>query len=119
MKNSLRWRTFMLLFIFVTSNLAAQKVVVSQKELKVKRHTKMQQFEPDLVISANDRLAIKKKRKEETQRKLMMIDTMDISERKRRKLLKDLVRTPYSTRLAKATAIVDTRFEDDEANDNE
>lgn len=119
MKNSLQWGTFMLLCIFVTSNLVAQKVVVSQKELKVKRHTIMQQFEPDLVISAQERLTIKKKRKEETERKLAMIDIMDISERKRRKLLKDLIKTPYSTRLSKATAIVDTKFEDDEANENE
>lgn len=118
MKNPLRWGIFMFLFVFATSNLVAQKVVVSQKELKVQEHTIMQLFEPNLVMSSKNRLAIKKKRREETQRKLAMIDTMDISERKRRKLLKDLVRTPYSTRLSKATAIVDTKFEDDEANEN-
>lgn len=119
MKNLLRWGAYLCIFLFVVPDLAAQEVVISQKEIKVKKRTIMHQFEPDLVMSAENRLAIKKKRKEETQRKLMMIDTMNISERKRRKLLKDLVQTPYSTRLAKATAIVDTKFEDDEANDNE
>lgn len=118
MKNLLRWGIFTFLFVFATSNLVAQKVVVSQKALKVKQRTIMQQFEPDLVMSAKNRLAFKKKRKEETQRKLAMIDTMDISERRRRKLLKDLVRTPYSRRLTKATAIVNTKFDDDEANKN-
>ena len=104
----------MLFGVFVSSNLTAQKVVVSKKELKVKRHTVMEQFEPDMVISAEDRLAIKKARKEEVERKLKMIDTMSISNRKRRKLLKDLLLTPYSTRLSKATAIVETNFEEDQ-----
>lgn len=118
MKNLFKAIVCICLFLFLAPNLTAQEVVISQKELKVKKHPLMTNFEPGLVTSAEDRLAIKRLRKEETERKLAMLDTMDISKRKRRRLLKELLLRPYSTRLSEATAITEVKFEDDEENED-
>ena len=53
----------------------------------------------------------KQERIADTEMKLRILDTLDISNRKKRKLLLDLKYSPFSDRLNKAT-VVDTEFED-------
>ena len=64
----------------------------------------MFKFEPDFLTTSE-------MRKVRIQEARKMLDTMDISERKRRKLLKDLHKNGITERLSK-TLYADTKFED-------
>tara|TARA_R110002049_G_scaffold158061_1_gene322999 strand:- start:295 stop:642 length:348 start_codon:yes stop_codon:yes gene_type:complete len=82
------------------------------KRIKVEKRTVLEEYEPDMILSAEDRLALKEKRMVEAKRRRGILDTMDISDRKRKKLLKDLYKNPFSDRLMKTLA--DAKFEDAE-----
>ncbi len=71
----------------------------------------MERFEPDFVVTADERMEKKQQRVVDTELKLKIIDTLNVSDRKKRKLLLDLKYAPYSDRLQNAT-LVDTEFED-------
>jgi len=92
---------------------------IDKSKVKVQRHTVMSRFEPEIAKSEEDRLAKRNNRIAETERKLSILDTLDISKRKRKALLRDLKYTPYSTRLNKATSLVGTEFEDTSDNNEE
>ena len=62
-------------------------------------------FEPKFLTSVEVRRA-------EMKRTRQILDTLDISERRRKKLLKDLYKNGLTKRLSKAI-LVDTQFEDD------
>ncbi|NHF60004.1 hypothetical protein FK220_011670 [Flavobacteriaceae bacterium TP-CH-4] len=62
-------------------------------------------FEPDYLLSVEAK-------RERLRRTRKILDTMDISERKRRKLLKDLHKNGWTERLQKIL-VVDTKFEED------
>ncbi len=64
----------------------------------------MYKFEPDFLAATE----AKKARIERARR---ILDTMDISERRKRKLLKDLYKNGVSDRLSK-TVLADVKFED-------
>lgn len=85
---------------------------IDKNKIKVQRHTVMERFEPDFAATADIRMEKKQKRLADTKRKLHILDTLDISDRRRRKLLLDLKYSPYSNRLNKAI-LVDTDFEED------
>lgn len=87
-----------------TTQLSAQNT-----EIKVQKYTVMERFEPNLVVSVEDRIQLKKDRIVETSRTKELLDTLDISNRKRRKLLKDLQLSPFSNRLSKVVA--EAKFE--------
>lgn len=77
----------------------------------------MEKFEPEMVISVEGRTQMKEVRLAEIERGKNIIDTLNISERKKRKLLGDLYWSPYSDRLEKNIPdikIVDTKFEEDD-----
>ncbi|MCM4152352.1 hypothetical protein DHD05_12185 [Arenibacter sp. N53] len=82
------------------------------KKLKVEKWTILEEYEPDMILSAQDRINLKKKRIVEAKRRKGVLDTLDISDRKRKKLLKDLYKNPFSDRLMKTLA--DAKFEDAE-----
>jgi len=85
--------------------------------VKVQRHTVMSRFEPEIASSEKERLEKRKNRIAETERKLSILDTLNISERRRKALLRDLKYSPFSNRLNKAT-LVDTKFEETSDNQN-
>ena len=87
-----------------TTQLTAQNT-----DIKVQKYTLMERFEPNLVVSMEDRIQLKKGRIAETNRTKELLDTLDISDRKRRKLLKDLRLSPFSNRLSKV--IAEAKFE--------
>lgn len=101
-----KWTTLLLLVFFSINYTVAQEKAKkdTDKTIKVKKRTIMERYEPEMVISAEERLQKKLERLAEIKRKRAIIDTLSISNRKRRKLLLELYRSPFSTRLSKAIA---------------
>ena len=82
-----------------------------KKSPEVTKYTVMERFEPRLMPSAEERLKFKEVRVAEINRRREILDTLDISERKREKLLSDLLKDPFSTRLSRTLAEIE--FEED------
>ena len=101
-------------FLMAATQVSAQdtETKVDEKEVKVQRHTVMDQFAPEIIQTAEERKQRKLAHLAEIEMKKRALDTMDISRRKKRKLLADLNNTPYSDRLNRAMA--DVKFEDEE-----
>ncbi|MCK0189240.1 hypothetical protein [Arenibacter sp. F20364] len=97
-------------FFLVDLNAQTRESDTLGKKLKVEKWTILEEYEPDMILSAEDRISLKKKRIVEAKRRKGILDTMDISDRKRKRLLKDLYKNPFSDRLMKTLA--DTKFED-------
>ena len=125
MKRTKVFALCLVLVVFGFSTVAAQEAPVKEpkketpviqeikkKEVRVKKHTILERYESGMVAPADERLRLKKERLAEIKRKRSIIDTMNISDRKRRKLLKAHYRNPLSEQLNKA--IVDTKFEEEE-----
>lgn len=101
-----------LLFTF-TAPLAAQEVKKTQKEeVKVVKRTLMEQYEPEMILTAEDRAQLKLERKALIQKRQRIIDTLNISERRKRGLLRELYRSPHSYKWDKL--IADLNFDDDD-----
>jgi len=113
--SALSGNIFLLLFLFCTTSSShgqeARKGSLKSGP-KIKKHTVLEQYESDLVLSAEDRLQLKKERIATIKKRKGIIDTLDISERQRRRLLKELYRTPFSDRWEKVIAEIE--FEDEE-----
>ncbi len=80
-------------------------------EAEVTKYTVMERFEPQLVLSAEERLQLKDEYVVEIKRRREILDTLDISERRREKLIRDLLKHPYSPRLSRTLAKIE--FEDE------
>jgi len=89
------------------------KEVVKQPKIvfKIEKRTLLEQYAPDLVLSAEERLKLKKARYKDYLLKKGILDTLQISAAKRKRLLKDLRYKPFSTELSKTLA--DANFEDE------
>ena len=98
-----------LLYLLGCMQLIAQDPVLGKKgqNLKVKKYTVMEQYEPELVLSVNERVRLKKKRIATIKRRRVILDTLDISERRRERLLKALLKNPFSDKLNKAVAEIE------------
>lgn len=102
---------FMGLFLLEGRAQSIEKDSTGQK-LKVEKWTILEEYEPDMILSTEDRINLKKKRIVEAKRRKGILDSLDITDRKRKKLLKDLRNNPFSDRLMKTLA--DAKFEDAE-----
>ncbi|MCK0158211.1 hypothetical protein MWU65_13535 [Cellulophaga sp. F20128] len=71
---------------------------------KIEKRTLLEQYEPDLILSAEKRLKLKKARYKDYLLKKGVLDTLQISTAKRKRLLKDLRYKPFSTELSKTLA---------------
>ncbi|MGB5500745.1 MAG: hypothetical protein WBM77_17570 [Maribacter sp.] len=98
-----------LLYFLGSVQLIAQDPEPREKNqnVKVKRYTVMEQYEPELVLSVNERVRLKKKRIATIKRRRGILDTLDISERRRERLLKELLDNPFSDRLNRAVADIE------------
>ena len=100
-------------FIFHSPELKAQD---SPKKKTNKLHVEeeegplMYKFEPNFLTA-------EERRKAEIKHTRSILDTLDISERKRKRLLKDLYKNGISERLSKAL-FAETKFEDPDVNEN-
>jgi hypothetical protein len=81
-----------------------------QNELTVKKRTILEQFDADLVSSPEERLKLKEERVASIQKRLEIMDTLELSDRQRRRLLKELYRSPFSDEWNKV--IADLEFEE-------
>lgn len=110
--------------IFAQHNISEPKTVknsptlkIKKSNVKVQRYTVMSRFETSIAKTEEERMQMKHERIALTELRLSILDTLDISDRKKRKLLRDLKYSPFSDRLEKAT-LVDTEFQDETENDN-
>lgn len=100
------------LALFGTSTMISQQADDIEKNSQpVVKYTLMERFEPELTLTLRERKRMKAERFAEIKLKMQMLDTMDISERRREKLLSDVIEKPYSTRLSRNMA--DSQFEEE------
>ena len=90
-----------------------QTISAAPKKIKVKKHTVLAQYEPDLVRPADERIRLKSERLATIKERREIIDTLDISDRKRKQLLKELYRSPFSYRWDKVIADIEAGDEED------
>lgn len=92
---------FMCLLLGVNTTYAQD---ASQTNSKIKKRTLLNQFESDYVLSVSERIALKQSRIAYQYRTKEILDTLDISDRKRKRLIEELKRNPFSNRIQEAIA---------------
>ena len=109
MKQITHWALGSLFLLLGTTCLIAQDHMpeIKSKDLKVKKHTVMEQFEPEMVLSVKERVRLKEERMAIIKHRRGILDTLQISERRRQKLLKALINNPFSDKLGKAVAEIE------------
>ncbi len=70
----------------------------------------MEQYEPTMILPVDDRIRLKKERLAEIRKRQEILDTLSISDRRKRKLLRDLYNAPHSDQWEKL--IADLEFQD-------
>jgi len=94
--------------------IAQNEVKKSEKEaFEVTRYTVMERFEPQLMPSTEQRLKMKEKHVAEIRRRREILDTINISERKRNKLMRDILKNPFSPRLSRTLAEIELEDKND------
>ncbi|MGB5226744.1 MAG: hypothetical protein WBN55_00670 [Eudoraea sp.] len=100
-------------FLFICTSIGycqAETKNIYKTELTVKKRTVLERFDSDLVISPEERIKMKIERVAAIQERLQIMDTLDISDKQRRRLLKELYRSPFSDEWNKV--IADLEFEE-------
>ena len=87
----------LLCFIMSVSTVQAQDS--PRSDVRVKQRMLLNQFESDYVLTANERVALKQARLAYQYRMKELLDSIDISEGKRRRLLQELKRNPLSEKV--------------------
>lgn len=112
MKKPFRWHIIVITCLTVTS-ISAQthnEEVAEKKEIKVRHKTVMEQYEPTMILPVDDRIRLKKERLAEIRKRRQILDTLSISDRRKKKLLRDLYNSPHSDQWEKL--IADLEFQD-------
>ncbi len=102
---------FFLLYLGI-SLLAAQQVKAQEKPQKVAKMEAEEEEAPLVLKFEPDFLASEEARRAEIERIKRIIDTLDISENRRLKLIRDLYRNKESKRLSRIL-VADTKYEDE------
>lgn len=88
----------MVVFLFLgSSTFYAQDSIKSKPYIK--KRTLLTKFESDYVLSASERIALKQSRIAYQHQTKNILDTLDISDRKRMRLIQELKRNPFSNRI--------------------
>ncbi|WP_297702422.1 hypothetical protein [uncultured Eudoraea sp.] len=104
----------LLVFLFILHTIGygqKENKNMDKNELTVEKRTVLERFDSDLVISPEERMKLKIERIATIQKRQEIIDTLNISERQRRRLLKELYRSPFSDEWNKV--IVELEFEEE------
>jgi len=119
MKISKKVACLLAISLFGTFQLSAQEAApkTNDKDINVQRHTVMDKFGAEMIRSAEERRQMKIAHLVEIEKLKKALDTMDISRRKKRLILDDLINKPYSDRVNQALAEIS--FEDDDGIDKE
>lgn len=102
-----------LLFLLVAIGMNAQSdfQTTERKEVKVQKYTVMEKFEPDYVIPVDERKRLKFERREMVAHRRSILDTLNISDRRRSRLLRELNKNPFSDKVNRKFAEIE--FVDD------
>ncbi len=92
---------FMCLFLGMNTAVAQNSDTVSAK---VNKRPLLNQFESDYVLTASERIALKQSRIAYQYRVKEILDSVEISDRKRKRLLLELKRNPFSEKIKEAVA---------------
>ena len=102
------------LFIFclgvgiLSSRAQEMHTIAPHKKYAVKKRTILEEYEPFMVLSAEERLVMKKEREAILTYRREIIDSLQISDKKRKKLLRELYLSPSSAQWDKlSTRILD------------
>lgn len=87
---------YVLLFLGI-SHVRAQDSI--EPKIKVQKRTLLNQFESDYVLSVFERITLKQSRIAYQYRAKKILDTMQLSDRKRKRLMKELERNPFSEQI--------------------
>ena len=96
-------RSALLIFLFSIVTLAYGQEE-KNKDFKVEKRTVLEKFDAELVISPEERLKLKQERAATIQSRLQIMDSLKISTRQRRRLLKELYESPFSDQWNKVIA---------------
>ncbi len=115
MKKIRLWTLGSIFYVVFSFGVSAQDIVPDSENetFKVQKHTVMAQYEPAMVLSVNERIRLKQERLTTIKRRRGILNTLDISDRKRQRFLRELIRNPFSDRLNRAVA--DIEFIEDQA----
>lgn len=107
------WGLTLVFLVLIPSCLSAQDNFKNSdtKEVKVQKYTVMEKFEPELVIPVDERKRLKIERRELVAHRRSILDTLNISDRRRQRLLRDLNKNPFSDKVNRKFAEIE--FEDD------
>ncbi|MEA1786387.1 hypothetical protein U1E44_09815 [Arenibacter sp. GZD96] len=92
--------TAMVLFLGVSiCNAQTEAVLTAPEKITVQRLSFLERFEPEMTLTGKERLQKKKEHYALMAQQRAVIDTLSISNRKKKKLQKLVYRAPYSDRL--------------------
>ena len=103
------------LFLLAATMASAQDTApkTAKKEADVQRHTVMEQFTSEDMFTVEERKQKRLAHLAEIEKLKKALDTMDISARRKRKILADLINKPYSDRVNQALAEINFEEGDD------
>jgi hypothetical protein len=73
-----------------------------QPKIKMKQRLLLNQFESEYVLTASERMALKESRIAYQYKTKELLDSLDISTKKRKRLIQELKRNPLSDRVQEA-----------------
>ncbi len=102
-----------MLFLLVTITINAQDDYqkARQNEVKVQKYTVMEKFETEYMLPVHERRRLKIERRELIAHRRSILDTLNISDRRRSRLLRELNKNPFSDKVNRKFAEIE--FEDD------
>ena len=99
------------LFAMIAIGYSQEEIpIIDKKEILVRKRTVLERFDSDLVITPEERMKLKLERMAAIEKRLEIMDTLNISDRQRRRLLKELYLSPFSDEWNKV--IADLEFEE-------
>ncbi|MDF4202880.1 hypothetical protein PXD56_07935 [Maribacter sp. SA7] len=75
-----------------------------QLDARVKQRMLLNQFEADYVLTASERVALKQSRLAHQYRMKEILDSIDISDARRKRLIQELKKNPFSERVQSVIA---------------
>lgn len=108
------------LFALMTTCLSAQDITENsdKKQPSVQKYTVMEKFEPDYVIPVDERRRLKTERRELVAHRKSILDTLNISDRRRQRLMRDLNKNPFSDKVNRKFAEIEFVDESEVVDDN-
>jgi len=108
-----RGLNLIVLFLIAVGLNAQSDMQSTQKEnLNVQKYTVMEKFESDFMLSVEERKQLKLERREIAAHRKSVLDTLNISDRRRQRLLRELNENPFSDKINRTFAEIE--FEDDD-----